>query len=239
MQTNSILQLEWDSQFFGYPIVKVVLDHDGLEKLGSIIHLLQGKRIRLAYIFVPPDLSELNNSVSKIAGAVLIDRKVEYSKPAELHGPISSLISEFSGKKINHSLLSLVLQSGQYSRYKTDPNFINNEYERLYTEWLLKSIDKTLAKKNLIAKIGSNIAGITTVGEKEDSAEIGLVAVDRQHRGKGLGRDLITAADTFAFESGFRKIKVVTQLDNKEACRLYEKCSFSVENVTNIYHLWL
>ena len=37
---------------------------------------------------------------------------------------------------------------------------------------------------------------------------------------------------------GYKEIKVVTQLQNKSGCRLYEKCNFQIESITNIYHFW-
>ena len=92
--------------------------------------------------------------------------------------------------------------------------------------------------KTFVAKNRSDIIGITTLGKKSEFADIGLVAVDKNFRGQGIASDLIHSADTAAYHLGYKEIKVVTQLKNKGACRLYEKCNFQIENITNVYHYW-
>jgi dTDP-4-amino-4,6-dideoxy-D-galactose acyltransferase len=132
----------------------------------------------------------------------------------------------------------LVLQAGLFSRFRLDINFSDKEYEKLYIEWLTKSINKTLAIKTFVVKNGSEIIGITTLGERSKFADIGLVAVDKNFRGRGIAYDLIHSADNTACGLGYDEIKVVTQLQNKGACRLYEKCNFQIESITNVYHYW-
>ena len=95
-----------------------------------------------------------------------------------------------------------------------------------------------MAKNTFVALKDSDIIGITTLGEKSGSGEIGLVAVDEKFRGLGIAYDLIHYTDNAAFDHGYSKISVVTQLDNKGACRLYEKCNFQIESITNVYHYW-
>ena len=33
-------------------------------------------------------------------------------------------------------------------------------------------------------------------------------------------------------------VKVVTQLDNRKACRLYEKCGYTHAELLHVYHFW-
>ena len=191
----------------------------------------------MTYLFVQPKEEELNNCI-KNRGCNLVDQKVTFSKKTEKHNKFSSNIIEYQGKEINERLNNLVLQAGLYSRFRLDENFSNKEYERLYIEWLYKSLMKTIAIKILVAKKGPSIIGITTLDKKTNYADIGLVAVDGNFRGQGIGYDLIHSSDSIAYEMGFNEIKVATQLKNKEACRLYEKCHFQIEKITNIYHYW-
>ena len=128
--------------------------------------------------------------------------------------------------------------SGEFSRFRLDRRFISNEYERLYVEWLRKSLNKTIAFKTFVAREKTEIAGLITLGKKKECADIGLVAVDEKYRGRGIGRDLIRFADNAAFTMGFKQIQVVTQKKNWGACRLYEKCGFKMNNVINVYHYW-
>lgn len=237
MQINVIEPLEWDSHFFGYPVARIVLDQKGNDKLDNIFKQIESEKFRVTYFFVPPSEKELNNRISK-RGSILVDQKVAFSKTTEIHHNFFNNIIEYKGVEINRKLLELVLQAGTFSRFRLDGNFTNKEYERLYTEWLIKSIKKIIAFKILVAKKGFDTIGITTLSEKVHQANIDLVAVDRSFRGQGIGYDLIRSADTTAFKMGLNKIRVVTQLKNKEACKLYEKCNFHFERITNIYHYW-
>jgi dTDP-4-amino-4,6-dideoxy-D-galactose acyltransferase len=237
MKKNTIEPLAWDSQFFGYPIARIVLDQNGCEKLEKLFKELTSGNFHLTYFFVPPVEKEINKNVIK-KGGVLVDQKTVFLKTTEKQNSFSHHISEFQGLAMNESLKKLILQSGKYSRFHIDKYFVNNEYEKLYTEWLRKSINKSIALKILVAKNGSEIVGITTLGKKKDSADIGLVAVDEKFRGQGIGNDLIRFSDNVAHDMGFPKIKVVTQLQNKSACKLYEKSGFHIESITNVYHYW-
>jgi dTDP-4-amino-4,6-dideoxy-D-galactose acyltransferase len=237
MQINILEHLKWDSKFFGYPVARILLDQEGINKLDSVYKKIISEKIRLTYFFVPPAAKKLNSCISK-KGGVLVDQKAEYLKMTEEHHDFSNIIVEYQGAEIPDRLKELVLQAGLFSRFRIDTNFKNNEYEKLYIEWLSKSIKQKIAFKTLVVKKGSDPVGITTLGEKAHYAHIGLVAVDKNFRGNRIGHDLISTADNIAFEMGFKEIKIVTQLKNEGACRLYERCHFHIDRITNIYHYW-
>lgn len=237
MQKNTIEPLAWDSKFFGYPVARIVLDQKGTDKLDDLFKHLHSQKTRLTYFFVPPVEKELNERIAE-KGAALVDQKTVFMKPTEKHGEFTNSIGEFQETEVTERLIELTLHAGIFSRFRADKNFVKNEYERLYIEWITKSIKKELSFKTLVALKGSDIVGITTLNDEKNHANIGLVAVDEKYRGKGIGRDLIHRADTIACNCGFKTIKVVTQLQNKSACKLYEKCGFHIERITNIYHYW-
>jgi dTDP-4-amino-4,6-dideoxy-D-galactose acyltransferase len=237
MQINSLVPLNWDTNFFGYPVARLSIGENEEENLEYAFQQINSENIRLTYIDVNPDNLALNKILEK-KGCFLADQKVVFAKPSEKHHSFKNRITEFHGNETNEQLLSLALCSGLYSRFRIDKNFTSNEFEKLYTEWLINSINKTIAFTTLTAMEESDFIGITTIGIKSDYADIGLVAVSEDHRGKGIGFDLIHTADSIAFEKGFKEIKVTTQLKNNEACALYRKCNFRIERITNIYHYW-
>jgi dTDP-4-amino-4,6-dideoxy-D-galactose acyltransferase len=237
MTTNTIEPLAWDSRFFGFRVASVTLDRNGADDLDRLFRQLASEKFRLTYFFVPPGENKLNEHIKKMGG-VAVDQKTVFSKAAEKHVSFAHQIYEFPGREMDENLQRLVLQAGIYSRFHTDKNFVNREYERLYVEWLRNSLNKTLADRILVAKNGSAIVGMTTLGKKADHADIGLVAVDEIMRGQGIGYDLIRFTDSVAFAMGFKTIQVVTQLQNQGACQLYEKCDFKISHITNVYHYW-
>src|SRR5690606_2664394 len=130
-------------------------------------------------------------------------------------------------------------QSGEFSRFKVDNNFSNNEYEKLYSEWLIGSINKRLATDIIVKRLDGKIVGFVTLTKKNvELADIGLVAVDSSYRGKGIGKELIFQVISLAKSQGYKKIQVVTQLDNRPANNLYKKCGFKKFSLTFIYHIW-
>lgn len=234
---NTLTPLKWDSKFFGYPVALVEFNQSNQTGLGNLLEEIDAKGFRLTYLFVPPSETELNKSIIEIGGN-LVDQKVIFYKTPQAHYEFSNNIFEYVGEEINEELVELALEAGRYSRFRIDSNFINNEFERLYTQWLINSINKTIAFKNIVAKSDNKIIGLVTIGRKENHAEIGLVSVDGNFRGKGIGTDLVYFADGIAYNMKFSEIKVITQLQNLTACRLYEKCKFQIESITNVYHLW-
>ncbi len=238
MTTNVIEHLQWDSDFFGYKVVRVIFDENGLWKYDYIIDEIKETNVRLTYLYSPPSARELNDRIVS-SGGILVDKKTIFIKSAEKHTTFNNRISEWNKSKPNQKLVNLALNAGIYSRFFLDNNFSNNEYERLYTKWLLKSVSGELALKTIIAKNEREITGFITLGKNNMRADIGLVSVDPFFRGKGIGSDLVKYADNLSFNMGFDQIGVVTQLDNVNACKLYTHCGFKIDSITDVYHLWL
>ena len=91
-----------------------------------------------------------------------------------------------------------------------------------------------------VHRIDNQINGMITLKIEDNIAHIGLVAVDENAQGMGIGSMLIQAVEAYLQNNTtVRYLNVATQLVNKPACRLYEKNGFVVEQKTNIYHWWL
>ena len=108
----------------------------------------------------------------------------------------------------------------------------------MYTLWMINSINRKIAKEVLVFTEGNDIAGFVTLGEKNNRADIGIIAVDLNFRGKGIGKTLMYSAEKWFSNLGYQSIQVVTQGDNSPACRLYESCGYKVDTVSYFYHIW-
>ena len=110
----------------------------------------------------------------------------------------------------------------------------------LYREWIKKSLDRILADRVLVwREKDGQPRGMATVSVTGKRASIGLFAVDEQSRGRGIGRLLAQAAQSYAIERGAAHCDVVTQQENLAACRLYEACGFYLRSVQLVHHFWL
>lgn len=228
--------LEWDTNFFGFGVCKVQADHaSGVEQA------IAGARtagMKLAYWFVDPDDADAARTATAI-NAMLVDRKVTYLLELGQAAPAAVDARIERATEVSGQLRALALQSGKYSRYKIDPNFGHGAFERMYTIWLERAVAGAIAKDVLVFKEGGRELGFATVGVKNGRANIGLIAVDAEARGKGIGVHLVNTALAKAKEWGIAQIDVVTQKDNAGACRFYERCGFTQEKIEHIYHVWL
>ncbi|MBN1926636.1 MAG: GNAT family N-acetyltransferase [Prolixibacteraceae bacterium] len=233
---NQLEHLEWDSSFFGYQVAKINVGEFDPLTIEGFIKQIKKEKVKLAYLFCPP-LSEKNHHNMLSMGFNFADEKLTYTKKTENHSLHSSQVIHYDGS-LTEQIVSLSLQSGSYSRFATDPNFKNQEYEKLYSEWIKRSVSGEIAIQTLVAEKDGMTAGLVTVEEKNGEANIGLLVVDEKFRGNNLGAGLTRAADSFAFNKGFKRIYVVTQKQNRPACKLYEKMNFKLTNTTFVYHFW-
>ncbi len=232
--------LEWDSLFFGYKIASIRPHEIKTRELSDLIRNLGKEGFRLAYCFVNPEDEVSINSVTN-AGGLLADEKVTYfiKDFKENDSYASTQIKPYNLAYTSENLRLLALQSGIYSRFKTDPNFHNKEYENLYSEWIEKSVKKNAADEILVYYDGNDEKGFITLIVKNETGSIGLLAVDEKERGKSIGKKLINAAFAYFVDKNLHEVEVVTQKSNKSACAFYESVGFKVKNITNVYHLWI
>ncbi len=219
--------LQWDTDFFGYRIGKCTINqHENISDFHALISSYQ-----LVYLFTDDELSFV------IDNMYFVDKKVTLTQNLD-----NLNISENS-KVVNcknvltDDLLKLAIESGEYSRFRIDKNFKNSEYERLYSRWIINSLnDANVYVYLTIDQL--KISGLITVRVKGFLAEIGLVSVDKNYRGKGIGSSLVNHAIYKAKKMGALKINVITQGKNLPALKLYEKCGFKTTDIKYVYHYW-
>ena len=232
--------LDWDTKFFGYKVAKINTLHLTSNLLRDLLSKLKSQGVTLVYWFIQPQDKISNKAAEKNSG-FLADDKVTCVKNLSNYKSITidPHLHSYLYKPLNKKLISLALQSGFYSRFARDKNFKNNEFTRLYTKWIEKSIKGKIAK-DVIVWVDNNIEkGVITLEKEGNFGKIGLIAVDKKYRQKGIGKQLVYAALTKYKEMGINLVKVSTQKDNVAACKLYEKLGFVEEKVQNVYHFWL
>lgn len=233
-----IEHLEWDSDFFGIKIGKIIFNQSEND-LQYLFNEANSNKYQLIYVFSEED-TYIDESLLNQWNGKLVDRKIVYQKPILTNKHIDSrLISQYKSTKISDKLLELAYVSGQYSRFRLDKNLPNGSFERMYKEWVLKSLNSQMADRVFIAKDGNDLLGFVTLKIKNKVGEIGLISVDNIAQGKGLGTKLINACEEYLSENSIQFLSVPTQMDNKQACHFYENYGFEKHTVTNIYHFWI
>ena len=235
MLLHNVQKLEWDTQFFGYPVYKATGFQNNPLLISSIIDKVKISGCTLLYWFSEKEMQFPND-----IDAELVDVKIDYVKKIDYVPPYNEMIKSYPPERDYKDLLELSFVSGEYSRFRIDKHFVNNEYHRLYTEWLMKSVQRKNADEVFVFEDQDGIQGfVTSKYEKEGNNErIGLIAVREGTRGKNIGRHLVDTVVKVGKSNGAKFLKVYTQQSNIGANRFYEKCQFKEDERTFIYHIW-
>jgi ribosomal protein S18 acetylase RimI-like enzyme len=67
-------------------------------------------------------------------------------------------------------------------------------------------------------------------------AEVQMLAVERQHRGRGIGSALLAALIDVARTAGYEELTLHVRRDNDGARRLYERTGFAEARVVSRYY---
>ena len=235
---QTLLKLDWDSDFFKFNVGKIdgVLQDE--EDIRNVEHLVHDNDIQLSYYSSSQELAP-HFCQTNALDIVLVDKKTTYIKEInpdlEIH---KSLTSIDQNTKFKEKLIDLAIQSGIYSRFNVDKRIGKERFEEMYTLWMINSLNRKIAKDVLVFIENSDLLGFVTLGEKNSIADIGIIAVDHLSRGKGIGKILMTSAEKWFADLGYKSIQVVTQAGNNPACRLYESCGYMVKKVDFFYHIW-
>jgi dTDP-4-amino-4,6-dideoxy-D-galactose acyltransferase len=231
-------KLDWDSNFFDFPVFQCnIVNEITLENIKEIRKHIAVFSKALVYI-VSQKVCNFQTD-----GLYLMPAKITYELDLSevnfnfsVDPPNIEIVS--TPIDISQDLIELAFLSGEHSRFKIDAHFTKDNFQRLYLEWLKKSINIQIADECfLINKNGIQI-GFVTVKIYDQVAEIGLIAVNRKYQGLGLGGALLKRIYNYANQRGCIKIRVNTQETNKNACIFYEKNRFKITEKSYYSHFW-
>jgi dTDP-4-amino-4,6-dideoxy-D-galactose acyltransferase len=223
--------LHWDSDFFN---LRIGNTNSEIKDPKSVM-----KNFDLVYCFTDQK-SILTQKHFEEIGANLVDQKVTLKLNLNniSEEKLLPFIRSINSSHYSSIIQDLAIQSGEYSRFKLDERFNKNDFEKLYTEWIVNSLNRTIALDVFEYFEDDKTLGIITLESKEKGLHIGLLAVDSKYRGQKIGKRLITHAIQIGKKRQFSSIIVETQLQNTLALNFYQKIGFEQLSTTNIYHLW-
>ena len=231
--------LDWDSHFFGFPVARVNTDSTNIEDWNEILSQLKSRQVKLIYWLRKPG-DHLFKKFANRNHAALVDIKTTYTAHLSddhyvRHRNIENYKQNLPGKE----LLDLSVQCGSRSRFAVDKRIPVSKFQELYHLWMARSIEKTMADEVMVYSDDGLIVAMVTVYKKNNAGHIGLIGVDENYRGRGIGKALIDAAKNYFLSIETRKIEVVTQGHNVSACLMYERTGFFVSERFDFYHFWL
>ncbi|MCU0451990.1 MAG: GNAT family N-acetyltransferase [Bernardetiaceae bacterium] len=227
--------LAWDSEFFGYPVARL---HYALETEADWTRAcgwLTQQAVQLGYYTGPQPLPA--HWAWPGGTARLVEERLVYHKTVQA-GPPPASVAVYPAAAPEPALVALALASGEHTRFNTDPQIGRAKFEALYTLLITNLASGQLGQTVLVARQADQLQGLITVGGREGRAEVGLLAVNPGQQRRGLGRQLLQAAENWAAGQKLPELRVTTQKANTAAGRLCEKAGFTLAGQEFAYHFW-
>lgn len=219
--------LQWDSDFFNLNVGEINYDQKHIQKNVSNYDLI--------YVFSNDDfVLKLDNFENTFS-----ETKVIYIKNLENENLNSEPIFKLNEVDVEiDKLYSLAYESGKNSRFLLDKKFDKSHFTKLYQAWIDNSINKKFADDILVYFEENQIKGFVSYKVNNNIASIGLIAVDANFQGNGIGAKLLRHLENIILETGIKQITIPTQLSNIQACNFYKKQGYSIKNKSYIKHYW-
>jgi RimJ/RimL family protein N-acetyltransferase len=222
--------LEWDTEFWGVRIGRVLQDTLAAEAVDDWAGLHD---VACVYFLGRDEPGAAARAEE--AGFRLMDVRVALGRPAAALE--SSLLRPATPEDVE-PLRELARGNHRITRFYADPNFPDERCDELYATWISRSVEGW-ADAVLVAELDGRPAGYVSCHALEWGwGSIGLIGVGPDARGRGLGRELVNGAVGWARERGLERVTVVTQARNVPALRTFEECGFRTDDVGLSFHKW-
>ncbi len=232
----NLIDLDWDTNYFGVKSGKVVLN-EVVDDNDLKIILKWSKNYEFVTIQNNNNVSD-NNFILGKTNAFLTDVNVQFKKKVD-HGKktIDKNIIIENNCKTNEKLLKIAKNAYVYSRFINDNRLDKEKSKLMYYNWLKNSFNKD-NKYIAYYKEKDTYLGYCLFHFDDDGCVIELIAADPNHKRRGIGSKLLDAVNCICNEHKVNVLYVGTQLDNIQAQNFYIKNGFKVRTYNSTYHLW-
>jgi dTDP-4-amino-4,6-dideoxy-D-galactose acyltransferase len=238
MSTQELCQLlDWDSDFFGRRIARVIPGRLTAQTAEQAIAWSRAQGVECLYLLAESDDAETVR-LAENRGFRLVDIRVTLECPMTgmPDTPASAAVRPSELYDVP-ALRAIARTSYRDSRFYYDPQFSTAMVDAFYETWIENSC-LGYADQVLVADVQGQVAGFITCHLEETLGKIGLVGVSEFAQGQGVGRALVEAALHWFAGQGAALVTVVTQGRNIRAQRLYQRGGFVTRSVDLWYHRW-
>jgi ribosomal protein S18 acetylase RimI-like enzyme len=225
--TPTVRPRPWDSTFFGAQIFEAHVRKDSVHEA---VDEAVAAGAECLYLFIDADdLAGIEAAVR--SGARLVDLRVELEGRVDDAIDATGAPTRRATRADRAVLLPQTTELATESRFARDARIPPERVRAMYEIWLDRCLDE-----GVVAVPAGHGGGFVGARQDGDVARIELVYVDAASRGQGLGRALIQEAARFIDAATAR---VVTQMGNVGAQRLYQSLGLRSRGTLAVLHLWL
>lgn len=239
--THQCELLEWDSNFFGVRIARSTVNRLTGDSVESILSWCALNRIDCLYFLSAADdantIGLLEDNRFRFVDVRVTYERLLSSVPILVRETFPGIIRQCVPQDIPN-LKAIARIVHRESRFYYDPNFAPPRCDALYETWIEESCNG-YADLTLVAEIeGCSSAYVTCHCLDSERGKIGLMGVNPEAQGQGIGQQLVGEAIRWFTGQGLKRVTVVTQARNWRAQRLYQRCGFLTAFVELWYHRW-
>jgi len=235
MGTSSCEVLTWDSEFFGFPIARLVGRRLTPDRIRDEFSWSRCKGIRCLYFLADVD-DPPTTALAEANGFQLVDIRMTLER--NLAGDVSSLGVPGTVRLAQPgdvaALRALASTIHRVTRYYADPRFHRERCDELYALWIENSC-RGWADAVFVAEHEGRPAGYITCHR---DGHIGLFGVAQDAQGRKFGSRLVYEALVWFRAHDLALASVVTQGRNVRAQRVYQRAGFVTRSLQLSYHYW-
>jgi dTDP-4-amino-4,6-dideoxy-D-galactose acyltransferase len=235
--------LPWDTDFFGIRIARLAVPHLARDDAESLRSWARAERVACVYALIDAGDVQTSQVMADLGAGVADIRLTMAADPLESSAiPAPDLPLREATEADLPTLEEIAATSHRDSRFYADARFPRPRVDELYRVWLrnaLRGGDRVVTFDHEGRAAGYVTCAISARGSGASTGRIGLVAVAKEARGRGVGSALLAAVMSDLARAGAATVQVVTQGRNVAAQRAYQRRGFRTERVEHWYHLWL
>lgn len=236
-----VKKLEWDSQFFGFPVAYVSCRNLSDSILFRINQFVKTHGINLAeYLCNCHDNRSV--TIAEKAGFHFTDIRITFERKLGFQDNLTlpdNLTFGLADTSHVSYLKEMSRQLYKDSRYYFDGNFQREKIDEFFAGWVEKAVLGTFDHECYCFFVEEEPIGYCTIRyNKKTSCSIGLFGLASNYQGKGLGKLLLLHVFDEMTKKGLQRVQVVTQGRNYLAQRLYQQAGFLTKSTELWYHKW-
>ena len=235
--------MEWDSNFFKKNIYQLNFKKYNKNINSAVNNLCESNPVDLIYFLCSSkDEASINEAIKN--NFKIVDKRITFELMPENLKAIKlkeNIKIVHSSEKHEDQLEKIAKDAKWTSRYFNDKNFEINDLKIFYSRWVKKSVGGKLDDMVFHIELEGKVCGFISIKKNGiNVGSIGLIAIDNDFQGHGLGPALISHCSEYMFKAlNCSKVIVVTQEENAAACSAYDKIGFRISDKSIWMHKWL
>lgn len=236
----TVKELQWDREYFGVSSCRVDLNRE-INQKDFMTMMQEVKDYHFVSLNNHRNQAYNNYLIGNNTNAFLVDTNIQFIKRIKDNQEMmDSLKLNFTVNNMqqkNEDILTISKEVFFVSKFTNDPFLKERKGDLVYYYWTKNAFEKE-DKYFLKAQINEKIYGFILFRMGEENAVIELIAVDKQHKGKHIGKNMLKYLENYLRCLNITALKVGTQLDNITAINFYYSCEFKEKKSTTTYHWW-